>query len=333
MLIFYYVFKDRIQYFCQKSFKFIMLSKLSSRTFESTSPACDLCPVTELQSKYHIRTLLEKVVLLANSTSLDAPSVAVIWLWCFSHLYSSSIEFHHYLILFSVTWLAYSGDRLLDSIRMPTLHGKPPRHIFSTVYFKPLVYVWGLVAALSILYLFNNLYLSEIVWGTCLLFILSVYYLGCFCFPRPVRGFIPRELLVGLFFSSATHFFILIQLRHWSFYSLWTFVCFLSLCSLNCLSISRWELSTDKQVGEVTFFTTNPKQIHRFRPVLIIFICLQIFACIFVIAVHGIPLFEMSVLSSAILLLLLDRFSLSPDLNPVLADFALFTPCVFLSFI
>lgn len=308
-----------------------MLSKFPSRIFESTSPVCDLCPVVESHSKFRVGTFLEKTVLLTNSISIDAPSVAVIWLWCFSYLYSSSIEFHHYVILFIVTWLAYAGDRLLDSIRIPELHGKPPRHVFSTVYFKPLVYAWGLVAALSILYLFNTLSLSEILWGNCLLLALSAYYLGCFYFPRQVRGFIPREILVGLFFSSATHFFILIQLSHWSYYSVWTFICFLCLCSLNCLSISHWELSSDKQVGEVSFFTTNPKQIHRFRPLIIAFIFLQIIACIFVFVMNGIPLFEMSVLSSAVLLLLLDRFSLNPLLNPVLADFALFTPCVFLS--
>jgi len=308
-----------------------MLSKLSSRTFESTSPSCVSCPVTESLRKNHVGTFLEKAILLANSTSLDAPLVGVIWLWCFSHLYSSNLEFHHYLILFCVTWLSYAGDRLLDSIRMPSVQCKPPRHIFSTIYFKPLSYVWGLVAVLSILYLFHSLNLAEIGWGIFLLFILAIYYLGCFYFPRQVRGFIPRELLVGLFFSTATHFFVLIQLSHWSFYSVWTFVCFLSLCSLNCLSISRWELSSDRQAGEVSYFTTNPEQLHRFRPVLIAFICLQVIACSFVVCIHGIPVFEMSLLLSAILLLGLDQFSLRSHLKPVLADFALFTPCIVLS--
>jgi hypothetical protein len=308
-----------------------MLSKLSSRIPMRTSPACVPGSVTEAHGKNHVGKFLEKAILLANSTSLDAPFVGVIWLWCFSHMYSSNIEFHHFLILFSVTWLSYAGDRLLDSIRTPGVHSKPPRHVFSSIYFKPLIFTWGLVAVSSILYLLHSLNRAEIAWGICLLLLLSTYYLGCFYFPRQARGLIPRELLVGVFFSTAVHFFVLVQLSHWSSYSVWTFFCFLSLCSLNCLSISRWELASDRQAGEVTFFTTNPKQIHRFRPVLISFICLQVIACSVVVSMHGIPVFEISVLLSATLLLVLDRVSLRPHLKPVLADFALFTPCIILS--
>ncbi len=310
-----------------------MLSKLSSRIFERTSHASLSCPVAETQGENHVGTSLEKAILLANSTSLDAPFVGVTWLWCFSHFYSSSIEIHHYLILFSVTWLSYAGDRLLDSIRMPAALAKPHRHVFSTIYFKPLIFTWVLVAVLSILYLLHFLSRAEIGWGICLLVLLSIYFLGCFYIPRLARGLLPRELLVGLFFSSATHFFVLVQMSHWSFYSVWTFVCFMSLCSLNCLLISRWELSSDKQVGEITFFTTKPDQMHRLRPVLILFIGMQVIACSTVIFAGRIPVFEMSVLSSAILLLVLDRSSLGSHLKPVLADFALFTPCVFLSLV
>ncbi len=308
-----------------------MLSKLLFRPCESTSPVSLTDAGTETHYKIHARSFLEKVILLANSTSLDAPLVAVIWLWCLSHLYPSNIESQHYLILFCVTWLAYAGDRLLDSIRMPKVQGKSPRHIFSTIYFKPLIYTWGFVAVFSILYLFCSLSRIEIGWGICLLLVLSFYYLGCFYFPRQVRGFIPRELLVGLFFSIATHFFVFVQLNHWSYYSVWTFVCFWVLCSLNCLSISRWEITSDKQVGEVSFFITNPEQVHRFPSVLIAFICLQVLACSIVVFMRNIPAFEMSVLLSAFLLLMLDQFSIRSHLKPVLADLALFTPCVVLS--
>lgn len=306
---------------------------MTTRTVERTAPPSISCAGTDAHCISGFGEYLQKVGLLTNSMSLDAPFVGVIWLWCFSFLYPSNIEFHHYLILFSVTWLAYSGDRLLDSIRMPAIHSQVPRHLFATMYFKPLVWTWALVAIFSILYLFHALEMIEIAWGFCLLGMLSIYFLACFYFPRQARGFLPRELLVGLFFSSATHFFVLIQISHWSFYSVWTYICFLSLCSLNCLSISRWEHLSDKQTGEVTFFTRNPEQIHRFQYVLSGFICLQVIACGFVSSMSLMPVFEMSVLSSALLLLILDRSVLSPQLKPVLADFALFTPCMFLSLV
>jgi hypothetical protein len=311
-----------------------MLSKITTRTVERTSAVGLSCSGTDAHCESNFGELLKKAILLMNSLSLDAPFVGIIWLWCLSYLYSRNIEFHHYVILFSVTWLAYSGDRLLDSIRIPAFfHEKPPRHLFATMHFKPLMCTWALVAVFSILYLFHTLNRTEFGGGFCLLAMLLIYFLACFYFPSQARGFLPRELLVGLFFSTATHFFILIQLEHWSFYSVWTSVCFLSLCSLNCLAISRWEHRFDRQAGEVTYFTANPEQIHRFRNVLSGFICLQVFACCFLIFMQLMPIFEISVLTSTLLLLILDRCSLHPHLKPVLADFALFTPCVFLSFL
>ncbi len=310
-----------------------MLSKISSRTFDSSSLIGVSYSDVNVLSESDSRGFAAKAILLINSMSFDAPFVGVIWLWCFSYIYSIDINFHHYFILFSVTWLSYSGDRLLDSIRMPATHCKLPRHQFATIHFKPLICIWGLIATFSILFLFNTLSITEIVWGFCLLVLLSIYFLGCFCFPSQLRGVLPRELLVGLFFSSASHFFVLIQVGHWSFYSVWTYVCFLSLCSLNCLSISRWEYSSDKQVGEVTFFTRNPKQIHRLQSVLLWFACLQVMVCSFVVFMDRVPVFEMSVLLSATLLLVLDRCSLSSQIKPVLADFMMFTPCIFLSFL
>ncbi|QDU06793.1 hypothetical protein V202x_01360 [Gimesia aquarii] len=309
-----------------------MLSKMYSRMFGNSSAIGASYLEAETLSESGLRGFSERTLLLINSTSFDAPLVGVVWLWCFSSIYSVDIYFHHYLILFSVTWLSYSGDRLLDSLRMPAVYCKLPRHQFATTHFKPLICIWALIATFSVLFLFHALSLTEIVWGFCLLGLLLIYFLGCFCFPRQMRAIVPREFLVGLFFSSASHFFVLLQVGHWSLYSAWTFICFLSLCSLNCLSISRWEYSADEQVGEVSFFTRNPRQIHHFQSILLWFVWLQVIVCCFVVLMGRTLVFEFSVLLSAFFLLVLDRRSLSTHIKPVLADFSMLTPCIFLSF-
>lgn len=306
-----------------------MLSKTSSRTIEKPSSTNLANSLTGTFSENELKGFLGRNVLLLNSISLDAPLVAVIWLKCFSSIYSISVEVHHYLILFSVTWLAYSGDRLLDSIRFPAVDCKSPRHQFATDHFKTLISIWITVAVISSLYLFIILNISEIVWGLFFLGLLLVYFLGCYLFPDLLRGAVPRELVVGLFFSLAVHFFILFQLGHWGLYSFWTFLCFLSLCSLNCLSISYCEYSSDVQAGETSFFTRNPKRLHRFRYALTWFLCLQLVVCVFSIVTNYVSVFEISVLLSTILLLILDRSLVNPRLKPVLADFTLFTPCLF----
>ena len=304
---------------------------MAFRLIESTASGGISCPSVNSLSESEAGGVLGKILLLVNSLSLDAPLVGVIWLWCLSTVYSSSIGFQHYLILFSVTWLAYSGDRLLDSIRTPAKPCMAPRHLFTSMYFKPLMCVWALVAVCSILYLGHSLGRTEIIWGVCLLVLLSIYYLCCFYFPNLARGLLPREMLVGLFFSSATHYFVLIQLVNWNYYFVWTFICFFALCSLNCLLISRCEYFTDLQVGEVTFFTRHPDRIHRFQFMLMWFIGVQVIACCCVIFMHRVPIFELSLLLSSGLLLVLDRCLISPRLKPVLADLALFTPWIFLS--
>ncbi|WP_339730150.1 hypothetical protein [uncultured Gimesia sp.] len=304
---------------------------MASNTVEQTAPASLSCPPANSLSESGARGLLEKTLLLINSLSLDAPFVGVIWLWCLSSVNSSRIGFQHYLVLFSVTWLAYSGDRLLDSIRTPAKPCMVPRHLFTSMYFKPLMCIWGVVALSSILYLGLHLGRTEIIWGVSLLALLSLYYLCCFYFPNLARGLLPREMLVGLFFSSATHFFILIQIADWNYYFVWTFVCFFGLCSLNCLLISRCEFLSDQQVGEVTFFTRHPHRIHRFQSMLIWFIGLQVIACCIAVSLQLFPVFELSLLSSSVLLLVLDCCLIRPQLKPVLADLALFTPWIFLS--
>ncbi|QDV53861.1 hypothetical protein Enr17x_59440 [Gimesia fumaroli] len=301
------------------------------RTVERTDATSISCPPVNSLSGSGTRGFLEQTLLLVNSLSLDAPFVGVIWLWCLSTVFSSRIGFQQYLVLFSVTWLSYAGDRLLDSIRTPVKPCTAPRHLFTSMHFKPLMCVWGLVAVYSILYLGLNLGRTEIIWGVCLLALLSLYYLCCFYFPNLARGLLPRELLVGLFFSSATHFFVLIQVTDWSFYFVWTFVCFSCLCSLNCLLISRCEFLSDQQVGEVTFFTRRPDWIHRFQSLLTWFIAIQIIVCCTAIFMNRFPVFELSLLASSVLLLIIDLCLVSRQLKPVLADLALFTPWIFLS--
>ncbi|MCB1147217.1 MAG: hypothetical protein KDK38_10480 [Leptospiraceae bacterium] len=302
---------------------------MPSRIVENTTPTTFSCPPVKSLSESDWGGFLEKALLLINSLSLDAPIVGIIWLWCLSAVYSIRIEVHHFLILFSVTWLSYAGDRLLDSIRTPGKSCLAPRHLFTSIYFKLLMCAWALVAVFSFLNLVFNLERTEIFWGFCLLILLAIYYLCCFYFPELARGLLPRELLVGLFFSSATHFFVLSHLADGNYYFVWTYGSFLGLCTLNCLLISRCEFFSDQQTGEVTFFTRHPEQIHRFQIILIWFIGLQLIACASGFFMRLVPVFEMSLLLSSIALLLLDRSSLNPLLKPVLADFALFTPCIF----
>ncbi len=309
-----------------------MLSKFIHRTIENVSAERPSYSEAVSLSFSQISQFPGKSLLLINSLSLDAPCVGIAWLGYFSVLYSTKVELKHYFILFSVTWLAYLGDRLLDCLRMPAVAMETPRHHFTLKYFRPLLVCWVLQAFFSTICLFYSLTIRELNWGFSLLIVLSIYFLSCFYFPRIARGMFPRELLVGIFFSIATHFFIWTQNPTWNYEFLWTFFGFLALCTLNCLCISRWEYQSDRQAGEVSFFTRHPDQIFQVPYLLAGFLIFQIiiFGC--VIPMNPLPTFELSMLSSSLILLILDQSSINFRLKPVLADCALLTPCIFLSF-
>ncbi|MEQ8852937.1 hypothetical protein [Gimesia sp.] len=278
-----------------------------------------------------IRHLLKKALLSINSLSLDAPLVAVTWLWCFSRIYNCYVIPAQYYILFSVTWLAYSGDRLLDTLRTPGSIRNTPRHRFTSRYFIPLLGLWLLIATFSVCFLLVTLNSTELKRGLCLLSLLALYFVSCFCFPHLARSFLPRELLVGMFFSIAIHFFIVVQQPTWTPYHFWTGFSFFAICTLNCLAISRWEFTSDLDAREVTFFTSKPERLHQFHNLLIVFLILQSVISVLMIWKQQIPAFELSLLLSTLLLIGLDRGTVSLRLKPVLADLALLTPWLILS--
>ncbi len=306
-----------------------MLSKILHRSIEQLS--AEWLPYSRSDS-VSLSQFPGKILLLFNSLSLDAPFVAITWLWCFSALYSTKVDVLQYFILFSVTWLAYLGDRLLDTLRIPNVPDQTPRHRFTTKFFQPLLFCWVLLAIISTICLFYSVTSTELIWGFSLLTVLSAYFLSCFYLPRFGRGVLPRELLVGIFFSVATHFFIWTQIHYWDYEFIWTFLGFLMLCTFNCLSISRWEYQSDKQAGEVSFFTKYPERLDQFPFLLAGFLIFQAAMCCYAIPMSPLPVFELSMLSSSLLLVLLDRSSINSRLKPVLADCALLTPCILLSF-
>lgn len=309
-----------------------MLSKIYSSTYKrvpavrvSTRETVPLC-----ESNCSANSL-RNAILTVNSLSLDAPFVAVTWLWCFSSIYKCPVPYHNYTVLFCITWLAYSGDRLLDSLRLTGNAQQTPRHQFTSRHFKPLLALWCLTALSALFFLPATLDIIEIRWGFGLLGILSLYFGGCYYLPHLTRKFLTRELLVGIFFSVATHFFIVTQLKTVNISLVWTSLCFSMLCSLNCLLISYWELTSDDQAGEVTFFTSNPARVHQLPKVIAMFLLLQFAISMFLILHQTIPVFELSILSSTFLFWILDRSHIHTQLKPVLADAALLTPWLILS--
>ena len=83
--------------------------------------------------------------LLPNLLSIDAPLVAVAWLWMYAQASRIVyVEWASWLVLPAAVWCVYVVDRLLDGWRHPELRVSSPRHRFHWRF------RWGLLVAVLV---------------------------------------------------------------------------------------------------------------------------------------------------------------------------------------
>ncbi len=73
-----------------------------------------------------------------NVLSLDAPLVALAWQEAFAQVMAVELGAAQRVLLAVCTWLAYSGDRLLDARRLPDGPVDSARHAFARKHARPL---------------------------------------------------------------------------------------------------------------------------------------------------------------------------------------------------
>ncbi len=189
-----------------------------------------------------------------NSLSLDAPLVAVSWQNLASRILGVSLTWNEVLLLFLATWLAYAGDRLLDSIQQAENKSGLPRHLFAVKYRQILGFVWGGVFLLTTILALVTVVLSKLMIASALVSGVAFYFLICFLFPRFARIIIPRELVVSGVFVATALFFPVSHSQGFAYLALTTYLAIVlwSLALMNCLGISCWERDEDHRAGERT---------------------------------------------------------------------------------
>ena len=156
-------------------------------------------------------------LLLLNSLSLDAAVVAISWQDIVASELEVNLCWHEILILFLVTWLAYAGDHLLDSMQQIDQKSELPRHLFVTQNRQLLGLLWGFLFLVTTLLALLYVDQSKLLIGLGLGVGVAVYFVVCFLFPQIARIIIPRELIVSGVFVAATLFFPLAHLENAAF--------------------------------------------------------------------------------------------------------------------
>ena len=248
-------------------------------------------------------------------TSLDAASVAVVWLLTFSRFQPAGVRWKEALALGTAVWLLYVSDRMLDAARnsVETLQA---RHLFHAEHRRR----FGTVAAAcgcGLVLLLPQLPAGVRAGWLWLGVPMAAYALAVHCW-RVQR--LPKELMVSLMFAVATMLPALVERPLHCWRTVAAGALFLVVCWLNCVAIARWEGSGAQADARST--TWGAKHLGS--------LCMAAGFAGFSMA----PFCGMTAVAagvSALFLLVLDRRhrQVEPVALRALADAVLLTPLVF----
>ena len=238
-------------------------------------------------------------LILWHLLSLDAPTVATVWLWFIARATRTPIPPALLAAAFVAVWIIYAADRLLDTRRSAARTHKEPRHLFHRMHRTAFLRVI-VVAAMLLVLLLTTIPIRLTLGYTFVAMILAAWF-GLVHFSRI---HLPKELLPGFFF--ATTVFLPPMLHQPTRALLASGVVFAALCALNCMFIHRWEM----------YVSQGRRRLLQGAAV----------AMVVVPLLQPSPI-AIAVSLSAALLLLLDRFRpQNPTTLRAAADLALLTP-------
>jgi hypothetical protein len=185
--------------------------------------------------------------LYPNLLSLDAPLVAVAWLYMFAKTWR--VDYHPweaYVSLGLAVWVIYVADRLLDA----AIHGDSgsklePRHAFHLKYRK--YFIAGIsVASMVTLYLVVRYMQYSIYHYLMIGSVLVAGFFGLSLLSSQEADGVPhsKNILAGTTFAFGTAMMAHHYLPAFGIYQMLTsreFICFAVLCVLNISAIDLWE--------------------------------------------------------------------------------------------
>lgn len=276
-------------------------------------------------TRHPVREVLDapRFLRLWHLSSLDAPSVAVTWLLAFAKSAGVRLEAWVPLLLALVTWVVYISDRLLDArfaLRTGRADSLRERHLFQWRHRRTF-----LVLGFAAICCSTGIVLSSMPMGArernSLLVIAGVTYFSCIHLRRKFLLLLPKELLVGILFTTACALPTFSRAADMPAEFMGVVAFFAALAWLNCKAIEFWE-SVDKA---------------RFnRQILFAACALGLAGLIGVSILHATQVWAAELLAtgavSALFLASLDRIRkrLTPLALRATADLVLLTPLVLL---
>ena len=193
-----------------------------------------------------------------NLVCLDAPIVAVAWLWLFARTFHLPVDLGNAVALFLTAWLIYLADRLADASALKAGLPRSLRQEFCLRHREIWISALVLMAGFDLYVIWRSLtvdtFLAGAVVGVFALIYLALNY------PRGLvwRSLPTKEIAIGLLFTAGTLVALLPGVRQASAPFVAAGLAFASLCSLNCISIAGWERELDRAQGKISIATRHP---------------------------------------------------------------------------
>jgi hypothetical protein len=176
-----------------------------------------------------------------NLLSLDAPAVAILWQILFARCFAVTLGTATVAVLALTVWLIYVADRMLDALHLSPNLAPPARHVFCREHWNSMgiallagLFTLGALCAHLPFLLLRN--------GAVLVMAIAAYFAIVHVRPLNLRGFWPKEVVVGTLFCLGTCLAAwtatLPELRR---EMLIPALLFAALCVLNCVAIEYWE--------------------------------------------------------------------------------------------
>lgn len=215
---------------------------MASSLIPQFAPECDAQPLA--------KTLrLARVLELWHLTSLDAPTVAIVWTVALARSAGVHLQAWILLLIGCGTWTVYVLDRLLDArraIQQRRLEDLRERHYFHWRHRRLLLPMAGCAAVAAAFLIFRRMPALTRDHDSVIAAAALAYFSGVHVpakLPRWARRIASKELLVGVLFTAgcAAPSLSRVSLRSLTWPLLISLPCFALLAWLNCAAIESWE--------------------------------------------------------------------------------------------
>ena len=184
--------------------------------------------------------------------------MAFVWLWFFARTFRTPVHLGSAVALFLTAWLIYLADRLADASSLKPESPRSHRQAFCLRHREIWISALLLIGGFD-LYVIWRCINAETFFAGAVVGILALIYLAL-NYPRGLiwRSIPAKEISIGLLFAIGTLVALLPTVPPVNGAFLACALAFVCLCSLNCISIARWERELDRAQGKVSLATRHP---------------------------------------------------------------------------